>query len=330
MITLKNSIAVLFSTLIAMSCNDNSFKSKVVAEPPAEAMTPTTNAVDEAHSVNETPVAVVVDDAGSLTDTIKVSLKVDVVFAIDTSASMDDELISTQNNLSKMITTLNNGKVDSRIHLMLDQPLTVPAGTDPNKVAFIQQLVDSTDAISRLTALFSGLYNTSYRTIANAPMATPMPFRKDAKLEVVVITDDNGEGAGNLAIDFDSAKTLKATFNGIIGLPTTVASDTCSLETVGSEYITLAQQSMGSTLDICSPDWSALITRLSNDMVKRSVTFPLTKKPKDPASIIARIGSTKLASADWSYDAKANTLLLLKTDLVKDGSVLTMNYSPAN
>ncbi len=156
-----------------------------------------------------------------------------------------------------------------------------------------------------------------------------MPFRKDANLEVVVITDDNGSGEGNLAVDFDPTKTLKATFNGIIGLPTSVASDTCQVANVGNEYITLATQSKGSTLDICSADWSALITRLSNDMVKRSVTFSLGKKPVNPKNILVTLDKQKMASTDWTYDDKTNAVTLVKTTAVKDGSELTLNYNPA-
>lgn len=321
--------AVLFGALIVTSCNNSSFKGEVAAEVPVEEPIPEPEpVVDEAVSKAETPVAF--DDVGSLTDKHKVSLKVDVVFAIDTSASMSDELLAVQNNLQKLISTLNNGKLDPRIHLLLDTPFTVPAGTDPNKVAFVQQRVDSGDAISRLNGLFMGLYAANYLAIDSTPMATPMAFRQDAKLEIVVVSDDNGSGDGNLATDFDPNKTLKATFNGIIGLPTSVPSDTCSLSNIGNEYITLAMQSKGSTLDICSADWSALITRLSNDIVKRSVTFPLSKKPMDPKKIQVTLDKQKLVAADWTYDDKANAVTLVKTAAVKDGSDVTVNYNPAS
>jgi hypothetical protein len=172
------------------------------------------------------------------------------------------------------------------------------------------------------------MFSANYVNIDGTPQATPMAFRKEAALEVVVISDDNGSGTGNLAIDFDPNKTLKATFNAIIGLPTSVPSDTCDLSGVGMEYITLATASKGSMLDICSADWSALITRLSTDMVKRSVTFALSKKPADPSKIIVMLDKQKMAAADWTYDAKTNTVTLVKTTAVKDGSELTLNYNP--
>lgn len=328
MVTLNQISFVLLTALAAASCkSDSSFKAGIATETPVVQPTPEpAPVVDEAVSKAETPAAF--EDLGSLTDKHKVSLKVDVVFAVDTSASMDDEILAVQNNLQKLVSTLNDGKLDSRIHLLLDQQLMLPAGSDPNKIAFVQQRVDSGDAISRLNLLFNGMFAASYRNIDGTVQATPMAFRKDAALEIVVISDDNGSGTGNLAVDFDPNKTLKATFNAIIGLPTSVASDTCNLSGIGMEYITLATASKGSQLDICAADWSALITRLSTDMVKRSVTFALSKKPADPSKIMVTLDKQKMAANEWTYDAKTNTVTLTKTTAVKDGSDITLNYNP--
>lgn len=327
---------LILQSWAVFACNDSSFKAMPPAAEPAkvvveEALTSGVDSGDAGAVPPSAPVAEPpkVEDLGSLTDKHAISLKVDVVFGIDTSASMDDELINTQNNLQKMITTLTTGKLDPRIHLLLDQVMTLPAGTDPNKVAYVRQRIDSGDAISRLNNLFAGQYAASYMTIMNTPMATPMAFRKDAKLEIVVITDDNGSGDGNLAANFDPNKTLKATFNAIMGLPNSAVGDNCDLAAVGTEYMTLAAASGGTTLDLCSPDWSALITRLSNEMVKRSVTFALTKKPADPKNMNVRIAGTLLAAEDWTYDPEKNAVTLIKTDQVKDTAILTINYNPA-
>jgi|GEM_PF-3043140 len=331
MVILNRLAIIWFGTLLSVSCkSESTFKAGVITETPVAQPIPepaqAAPVVDEANSKAETPAAF--EDLGSLTDKSKVSLKVDVVFAVDTSASMDDEIIAVQNNMQKLITTLNDGKLDSRIHLLLDQILTVPAGSDPAKIAFVQQRVDSSDAISRLNLLFAGMYAAFYRNINGTAQPTPMAFRKDAALEIVVITDDNGAGTGNLATDFDPNKTLKATFNAILGLPTSVQSDTCSLSGIGLEYIALATASKGSMLDICSADWSALITRLSMEIVKRSVTFALSKKPVDPKKIIVTLDKQKMAATDWTYDATSNAVTLTKTIAVKDGSEITLNYNP--
>jgi hypothetical protein len=164
-----------------------------------------------------------------------------------------------------------------------------------------------------------------YRDAAGA-VVPAIPLRKEAKLEIVAITDDNGVGMGNLAADFDPTKTLKATFNSIVGLPTSVPSATCEIASQGTEYLTLSKQTNGSVLDLCAADWSALIGRLSNDIVKRSVSFTLSKTP-NPSSIKVGLDGQKMNASDYTYDAAKNTVTLTKTDAVKDGSKLIINYN---
>jgi len=262
---------------------------------------------------------------GAVTDNYGVQLKVDVVFIVDTSASMNEEIAATQANLGKLVTTLNNARLDSRIHLILERPFALPAGSDSKKIAFVQQRVGSNDAITQLNAFFAGTLNALYRDAAGATVPA-IPLRKDGKLEVIAISDDNGVGMGNLAADFDRNKSLKATFNSIVGLPTSAANAACDIASVGTEYMTLSMQSGGSILDLCSTDWSSLIGRLSNDIVKRSVTFTLTKNP-NPASIQVGLDGQKMSPSDYTYDAAKNAITLTKTDAVKDGSKLIINYN---
>jgi hypothetical protein len=265
---------------------------------------------------------------GAISDQHAVSLKVDLVFAVDTSASMDDEIRAMQTNLGRLVSGLNSGRLDAQIHVMMDRLLTLPAGVDPKKVAFVNQEIGSENAISRLNALFAGMYVTSYLSPDGVVMPMPLAFRKGANLEVIVISDDNGDGNGNRAADFNPLNP-KATFNAIVGLPSTMEGGNCDISGIGMEYITLAQASGGSMLDICSPDWSGLITRLSNDMIKRSVSFTLSSKPDDAKAIVVLLDGKRLAASDWTYDADNNTVTLVKTDGVKDGSKISLNYKPA-
>ncbi|MFW7381693.1 MAG: hypothetical protein ACOH5I_22990 [Oligoflexus sp.] len=318
---------IWLALFMMLACNDSSFKpSAAPSAAPEREPEPIQADIDFVESEEDGPV---VDDLGALTDTYAVSLKVDIVFAIDTSASMNDEIAAVEANLGNMLATLNNGRLDAYMHLLMEDTFNLPPTIDANKFAYVQQQVGSSNAISRLTGLFNGLYAASYRDIQNMPLATPLAFRNDAKKEVVVISDDNGSGEGNLAVDFDPNNTLKATFNAIVGLPTSVENDTCDVSGIGTEYIQLANQSKGSMLDLCSPDWTGLIKRLSDEMVKRSVTFTLSQVPNDAEAIIVFVEEQKMEREDWMYDAENNVVTLLKTDMIKDGSNLSINYNPA-
>lgn len=78
-------------------------------------------------------------------------------------------------------------------------------------------------------------------------MPKPISLRPGAKLEVLVISDDNGSneesdtGFSNLAKDFDPTNKWQATVSGIIGLPDSKeAEGVCGIAAIGQEYITLA------------------------------------------------------------------------------------------
>ncbi|HET9240264.1 MAG TPA: hypothetical protein VFO10_23580 [Oligoflexus sp.] len=315
-------ILLLLVWLFGSACSDKSkFKSHVAEEAtaPALPMPQPPPAADSGDSGKEKPL--------TLQDTFKVSLKVDIVFAVDTSPTMDGEIEATKMNLGRLIAALNAGKLDHRIHLLMDSVFPLPAGADPRKIAFVAQRVYSNDAISRLNALFDGLFVASYVNDQNMPLAAPIPFRADAKPEIVVITDDNGQGMGNLATDFNTKSLLKNySFNSIVGLPNSTVNDNCRLASVGTEYMALSQKTGGSVLDLCSTDWSKLITRLSDDIVKRSVSFVLSQTARSVQDIKPTLDGKLLAPNEFSYDAASKTLTLTAVNLIKDGSNLTVSY----
>lgn len=264
--------------------------------------------------------------ATALVDQHQLSLKVDVVFAIDTSASMGEEIAATQANLGKLTGALSSGRLDARIHLMLDRTLILPPEVDPKRIAFIAQEVGSENAISRLNQLFSGSLNGLYRDAAGQPLGAPLAFRSDAHLELIVISDDDGQGEGNLAANLDPGIQSKATFNAIVGLPSTVEGGSCDISGVGVEYLKLAKNSQGSELDICSPDWTGLIARLSTDIIKRSVSFILSQPALNKDSIKVSLDGTLLSPEDWTYEPEQQRVSLSKIDLVKDGSTVKISY----
>ncbi|MFY7929181.1 MAG: vWA domain-containing protein [Oligoflexus sp.] len=299
--------------------NDRSEQVPPAPTPAPVTVSPQTPVPSDSSAVESEQLVAVIDKE-------KVSLKVDIVFAIDTSGSMTEETNAVQTNLGRMVKALNNGRLDPRVHLMLDRILTLPEGVDRTKLAFISQTIGSWNAISRLNLLFAGQFQSSYRDAAGKAMTQPLAFRPDAKLEIVVVSDDNGKGAGNLAADFDSKKKQTGTFNAIVGLSDSRQSTQCSLAAVGTEYLSLSAAMKGSVLDICSPNWDQLIDRLSADMIKRSVTFTLSQDPHSPKQLRVKLDQQTLPSEAWTYNETSRSLTLLKTDGIKNGSEIEIAY----
>lgn len=280
-----------------------------------------------------------------VSDSVIVSPNIDLVIALDTSGSMREEKQAVENNLNQLMLSLLESNLSPLIHVIAQgrsrnilQPnrngFVFTPDIDPNRVALVDQAVGSHDALSHVTRLLSGLYSNRYKDVTGMPMATPLEFRADAKLEILIISDDNGknrnnnEDYSNLAKDFDPENRWQATVSGIVGLPdSNEVNGVCSVVEVGQEYITLAQQTGGSILDICSPDWTELLQRFSADIIQRSHSIKLSQLPDDLEKIVVSLGGEIIDSDNWSYDPDKNLLTLASSIVVKAGMELQVNYT---
>lgn len=272
--------------------------------------------------------------ASSVLDKTSLSTGIDLVVALDTSGSMDEEILAVETNLGQLLGSLQKANLDTHVHLIVEkekdedaatapEPFRFPADINPAQVARIAQKVDSHDALTQVTKTLSGLYKSSYRDVKNQPMPTPLAFRDGAKLEVLVISDDNAEKVGA----FDPKNQWNATVSGIIGLPNSAQADgLCGIAAVGQEYINLASKSGGTVLDICSKDWTAMIQRFSKDLVKRSASVHLSKTPESVESLVVYLDETRLPAGAWSYDAAQNRVILAASTVYAAGMVLRVNY----
>jgi hypothetical protein len=260
------------------------------------------------------------------------SLMVDIVFAIDESASMGDETAAVSNNLMNMLSTFNSGRLDPRIHLMGSNNIRVPAGIDPAKMVRIDAQVGSENALGHVSRLLSGFYNDRYRDLQFQPLAQPLAFRSDANLEVIIISDDDGEGRiddnhSNLAADFDPNNEWKATINAVVGLPTSQdGQNNCDISGIGSEYIDIVNRTNGTLFDICTADWSQMIAKLTEDIIQRHVGFQLKEIPNQVDQIIVQLDGADLMPDEWLYDQESNKVILVKYDKIKNNSVVTIKY----
>ncbi len=325
---------VLIIGLVA--CNKSGFKGASATETVASSTPETGNGNGN--------VDVGVSGPNALTDSIIISKNVDLVIALDASGSMDEERAAVSTNLNKMILALQQGSLDPKIHLIAgreeeddddDEVVVPPTGpafpfppeVDATKVALIPQEIGSHDALRHVNQLLSGAYAARYQTVQGTPMNPPMALRPEAKLEVLVITDDNGTTVGSTAKDFDPTNKWKATVSGVIGTPTSAqAVGVCEIAAVGQEYITLATQTGGTILDICSPDWTVIIDRFTKDVLKRSQSIQLSKEPIDAEKLVVTFGGNVLPREAWTYDATNRLVTLAATVVVAPGMELKVNY----
>lgn len=204
---------------------------------------------------------------------------VDVIWAIDASPSMDDEIARIESELNAFAAGIGATGLDYRVVVIgSDREQYIPAeahefyaicvppplsgapgcpDTDGDRYLHVREPIHSREALSETVATYAG-----WRDFV----------RPDANVHFVIVTDDNERGSGAVA----SFETFANTTAGLAGRWTLHSiveliernescwiDDTCSCgENRGDVYLTLSERSGGLQLSICESDWSSLFDAL--------------------------------------------------------------------
>ena len=186
----------------------------------------------------------------------------DIVFAVDTSGSMEDEIAAIENNIAAFVKSLETNNLDFSIAAIGNgEDFNFPQ--DP-RINVIPEEIGSHDAIG----------------VLNSFLQSPNSVRADSHLNIIIVTDDNGEGNGNLANDFQSPQGIASLkVHAVVGLAEGEDPNNpdCDIPAIGVEHQNLAKASKGLIQNICLNDWSQLIANLSNSVIESTRrAFPLT------------------------------------------------------
>lgn len=198
---------------------------------------------------------------------------VDVVFLIDTSGSMWDDFAQIQKNLTSFTQSLESSHADIRVVMVTgSNPAAGSAlGMDITRYRFVASPVES-----------HMLY-----TIALLTLPTYRDFlRPDAATHFVMVTDDQDLlSAAIFRTEMEKALGRKFTVHAIAseevdGRPCASAACggvwlplVCGAVAVGEAYNTLAEQTGGGKISICSDDWTSVLENLG-DAVIAAVPLP--------------------------------------------------------
>ncbi|MGE0175253.1 MAG: hypothetical protein AB7T49_20890 [Oligoflexales bacterium] len=247
-------------------------------------------------------------------DIVKAGAIVDIVFAIDTSGSMDTEKAFLEQNMKTFMDLLSKAQIDSQVTAIGSTEFLFPVGLPPEKFQVVNQKIGSHDMIRILTGFFQG-------------GAYPLPFREGANIEVVMITDDNGQRPGELAVDFKGIDKKKTIVNGIIGINPGISptNPECTIAAVGTEHQKLADLTGGSKYDLCEKDWNGLLIQLSKNIVERSFSFFLDSAPDLSQDVLVKLDGVALAPEQYTIDEKGQ-VTLSKDIVLPEKGVLTVFY----
>ena len=273
--------------------------------------------------------------------------KVDLVWVIDNSGSMVEEVAQVNANFAKFITGVANSG-DVKVALLSKDigptAVTMPADAVAKGHAQFITNVGSTNLLAIAAAASCAAAETvidltlgtaqvckqaiTPPIVGGRPLEAPAEvfaagarlksfFRPGAARIYVFVTDDNAEGvtAANF-VDMvtptnEGRKPVIFAFRGIASTGVT-----CQIARPGLAYESLAQNTGGEVFDICLPDWSSQFAKLSQSVEKIANTqFDLSV----PGAVIQSVSIDGVALPADKYKIEGGKLIVAQ-DAVSDKS----------
>lgn len=242
------------------------------------------------------------------------SRNVDVFFALDTSASMLDEQQAVEANMRKFLNDILESGIDVRVTALGSSSFHFPTDLPADRFAVVNRKIGSRDVLKILTDFFA---TGSY----------PLPLQSTSQVEVVIISDDDAyPTAGYRAADFRGPNDKKTVVNSIVGLSEGKNNADCQIERRGENHITLAQETGGMVLDLCTPNWDDLVGQLSNAIIARNRAFTLEAPPAMDREITVTVDDQTIDPSRYSIDAAAKTIAFTDDVIIAPTSIVKIVY----
>lgn len=215
--------------------------------------------------------------------------KVDVVWYVDQSGSMNGETKNVQRNFETFMNEVST-LADTRVALVAASSGSNSISIVPveNKSVQVNQRVESTDALTVAINTFvpsGGSLPTGVRERPGSLGALASFFRADVPAVIVVVTDDDARGV--TSVNFE--ELAKETLGKIPRLFAFRSKENSAFKSepgcqkgnnYGVSYEVLATKTGGEVFDICEPDWSNHFDKLKQGIAKAAQnSFPLKKIP---------------------------------------------------
>ncbi|MFT3927804.1 MAG: hypothetical protein QM778_35075 [Myxococcales bacterium] len=189
-------------------------------------------------------------------DGVARSAPVDIVWVIDDSFSMLDDIMRVQQNMASFAMSLVKAGLD--YHIVV---LNAPAAAWDAKTLGLEP--------ARFLAVDAVTFNVCYTPAVGSFSSYSSMLRPDAALHFIMVTDDNDVMSW---ADFKSqmdtlVKGRKYTVHAIVDPPEHCATSTRP----GTVYIDGAKATGGVQKSICEADWSPTFTAIENSIQKTAV-----------------------------------------------------------
>lgn len=299
------------------------------------------------------------DDQGQDSFTQPLRPKVDVLWAVDDSGSMSEEQNSLATNFSAFIDSATSLDTDYHIGVITTDVESDQAGrlyacngnplwiTDAQPVSEqrsqFQCNVKTTDSGRPSSDSKEAPLQASRKALdyPNIDGFNDGFYREDAKLYVILVTDEEDQSDGTPQLYVDFFRNLKGIGNpdllnisAIAGPPPNGCS-TADANDFDQEAVTAVG---GQFRSICTADWSDLIASLGLDVFNARRQFPLGR-PATESTITVRVCDADSngnpvncqeipldGSNGWTFDAATNSIVFNGSSVPGPGEVVEVTY----
>ncbi|MFM7202269.1 MAG: hypothetical protein ACKO6N_15920 [Myxococcota bacterium] len=268
----------------------------------------------------------------------------DVLWVIDNTPSMRDELATLSSLFSTFIEALSSHDVAWQVGMV-----TTDADFDEGRLAGLPPiLTPATPDVanvfaSNILAVAQGNGTPGIeRGLSAAVKAVTAPniapgganygfLRDDAGLYVIVVSDSDDKSADPVETYVNALRGVKANLgeeglqlSAIVGLDD---ASSCFGTVPGTRYMAAAELLSGSVYSICSDDWDALLTSLGWSMISLESSFKLSQVPRETDSMVVTVGDVIVEQGSaWQFDATRNSIVFEAEAVPAYGSRIRVTY----
>ncbi len=256
--------------------------------------------------------------------TVADDLPIDIVFALDKSCSMDQEMGDLADAAADFIDEIDVATTDWHIGVVskddgcFNNGIILPSTPDYEDV-----FNDAVRGIQILgTSLTESLLQlTSVALFETVPGACNEGFaRPEAVLSIIIVSDEPEQSGTDWSNWVEQYRMAKADPNLVVLSAVVDFNHNCGSGAAG--YVEAADETGGLILDVCNSDWGAFAAELGLVSAGALRTFELDAIP-DVSSIVMSVDGV-IYDNGWHYDADRNAVV---ADIaLPTGAVVSVTY----
>ncbi|MEC7987628.1 MAG: choice-of-anchor D domain-containing protein [Myxococcota bacterium] len=264
----------------------------------------------------------------------------DIIFAVDRSCSMDEDINNVQNNFGTFVNTLADMDADYHVAATVEDDGCIN-GPD----LFIDNSFSASDATGTITTMInlSGSYGMNTEAafaLLEECLAESVSsngcnaglIRDDAKLALVGISDEQEQSPG-YSSNSNYWQTYVSLFQSLKSNPDDLvihaiggdAGTGCGNNDPYTGMIEAANATGGLFLSLCATDWGAHLEALAEGSAADLSSFPLTDYPV-PETIVVKINGIT-TTVGWEYNSSINSVDFDTDYIPEGGSTIDVDYA---